>query len=220
MFNSKLIAFAIVAASVVSSQATVTLQFSTGSAKLTNIQNAAGNATGGLRWGIVVDTSAAVQNGFDAGGLNYDGFVFPTAGSGLFLKKGDGSATTDDYFYFASSGNTTLASASGTDAGTNVISQLVGLPLTGGVLAGQKFALMWFDTTTSNDGDKYGFMTDASFVLPADSQTVNFNAAVLGVDPIRLASNTLGTVAAPVPEPSRMMLLGFGLIGLFFRRRR
>lgn len=203
----------------VSSQATVTLQFSTASAKLTNIQNAAGNATGGLRWGIVVDTSVA-QNGFDSSGTSYDGFSFPSAGSGLMLSKGDGSGLTDDYFYFASSGNTTLASAGGTDSGTNVISSLAGLPLTGGVQAGQQFALIWFDTTTSNDGDKYGFLTNPAFVLPSDGNTVNFNTAVLGADPVRLASNVFGEGPAVVPEPSRLMLLGLGFFGLFFRRRR
>lgn len=219
MSKSILIAIGLLATSVVSSYATVTLQFSTASAKLTNIQNAAGNAAGGLRWGIVVDTSIG-QTGFDASGLNYDGFAFPSAGSGLFLSKGDGSAVTDDFFYFASTGNTTLPTAGGTDSGSNVISQLAGLPLTGGVVAGQQFGLIWFDTTTSNDGDKYGFLTNAAFILPSDGNTVNFNAAVLGADPVRLAANTLGGGAGPVPEPSRMMLLGFGLVGLFFRRRR
>ncbi|MBE7497901.1 MAG: PEP-CTERM sorting domain-containing protein [Verrucomicrobiaceae bacterium] len=196
----------------ISAQATVTLQFSTASAKLTNIQNAAGTAAGGLRWGIVVDTT---NNGFDANGLNYDGFTFPAAGSGLFLSKGDGSATTDDFFYFAATGNTTLASAGGTDSGTNVISQLAGLPLSGGVTAGDQFALIWFDTTTANVGDKYGFYTDPSFVIPNDGNTVNFNSTVLGPDPVRLASNTFG-----VPEPSRVAFFALGLLGFLARRRR
>jgi PEP-CTERM motif len=203
-----------------SSYATVTLQFSTSSAKLTNIQNAAGNATGGLRWGIVINTDTPAT-GFDANGLNYDGFTFPTAGNGVFLANGVTGLPTDDFFFFGATLNTTLATVSGTDSGTNVIPSISGVPIgVNGIGAGDNFALIWFDTSTTNDGDKYGFLYDSSFTiplnLPADGATLDYSPNFVGADPVRLASNTLGAV----PEPSRLMLLGIGGLGLLFRRRR
>jgi hypothetical protein len=200
--------------------ATVTLQFSSLGAKLSNIQNAAGTATGGLNWGIVISTTA---NGFASSGAAYDGFVLPSPrnDSGTFLSAG--GSLTDDYFYWGTTANaantTTLASSGGTESGTNVINSIVGVPLTGAITAGDRFAIMWFDTGgSSSNGAKYGFL-DSGFVLPSEGSTTDFSSTYVGTDPTRLASNTFGG-AAPVPEPSRMMLLGFGLIGLFFRRRR
>jgi hypothetical protein len=218
MNKFKLLALSAFLASAIGSQATVTLQFSTASAKLTNIQNDAGTASGNLRWGIVVDTT---NNGFYHNGTNtYDGFTFPAAGAGVFLNQGDVGTgpTTDDFFYFGASNNLTLSSVPGTDAGTNAIGTLSGVPLASGVSAGDTFALIWFDTSTTNDGDKYGFFTDPAFIIPADGSTVNFNQVVGGTDPVRNASFTLGAVA--IPEPSRALLAGFGLLGFLMRRRR
>lgn len=203
----------------VPSYATVTLQFSTASAKLTNIQNAAGNAAGGLRWGIVIDTAG---NGFDSNGTNYDGFTFPSSGTGTFLANGVTATATDDFFYWG--GGTTLATISGTDSGTNAISSISSVPFgTNGISAGDPFALIWFDAATTNDGDKYGFLVISGgadpFVIPSDGSTTSYSPNFAGTDPVRLASNTLG-VAGPVPEPSRVLLLGFGALSLVFRRRR
>jgi hypothetical protein len=211
MSKTKLLLLTCLIVSSVESYATVSLQFSTASAKLTNIQNAAGDAAGGLRWGIVVSTTNA---SFDAGGASYDGFTFPASGNMVTLANGTTGLATDDVFYWA--GSLTTASAGGTDSGTNLIGTINGVPLTGGISTGDPFALMWFDSSATNDGDKYGFLTDASFVIPADSATIDYSGLFLGPDPVRLASNTLGAV----PEPSRFLLAGLGLLGLVMRRRR
>jgi hypothetical protein len=55
------------------------------------------------------------------------------------------------------------------------------------------------------DGDP---LTDGSFVDYATDQSVNYMAKVVGSD------------AAPVPEPSTMLLLSAGIGGLLFARRR
>jgi hypothetical protein len=193
-------------------QATSTLQFNSASVKATGFDNAAGNAAGGLSYGIIIDTG---RTGFADLGANYDGFVMPSSGSGLFLARGVDASVTDDFFFW--NGQTTLATITGTDGGTNALSTSFGnIPNgTNGVDAGDPFAIIWFDSNTS-DGSKYGFLTNALFVIPSDTATVPVANAFPGIDNPRLAGNTLGAV----PEPSRMMLLGFGLVGFFFRRRR
>lgn len=88
-----------------------------------------------------------------------------------------------------------------------------------GVTAGDAFALVWFDSNSTAVGAKYGLFTHASFVLPAnDGGTYSYGTPFMGTDPIRSASNTFA--ASVIPEPSRALLLFFGMAGLMMRRRR
>ena len=210
------IAFSLIAAAS-AANAAVTLSFATGSSKLTHIQNAAGTATGGLRYGIVVDT---IGNGFYSSGTSYDGFAFPASGTGLFLSQENGTGT-DDYFY--NFGTTTIASVAGTDGGNNAVTGTLILNKDlsiseNGISAGDRFALIWFDSLSTADEAKYGFLTVVGMNLPANGVSMTNGLAGLfeGTDPVRTASFTLGAV----PEPSRALFFGFGLIGVFFRRRR
>lgn len=194
-------------------RAASTIQFNSGSAKATGFDNFAGNATGGLSYGIVMDTTG---NGFSGSGSNYDSFTMPATSSGLYLSRASDSSVTDDFFFW--NGQTTLATISGTDGGTNGLSTTFGnIPNgTNGITAGDAFAIVWFDSGSAT-GNKYGFLTDPLFVVPSDSFTVSVaSASALANVSSYSPSNTLGAV----PEPSRMMLLGLGLIGVFFRRRR
>ena len=204
---------------VTSASAAVSLSFSTASSKLTNIQNAAGDASGGLFYGIIVDTSG---NGFSANGIDYDGFTLPAANSGQFLSTSLG-VVTDDYFYWT--GASTVASVGGTDGGPNAVTGTFTLnkDLTAGengITSGDAFALIWFDSGAAADGDKYGFLNVAGMNLPADggSLTSGLSGLFAGADPIRSASLTFGGTAAP--EPSRTVLAFFGLAMVGLRRRR
>lgn len=202
---------------------TVTMQFSQSSvARATGFANHAGVGTGGMRWGIVIDAgSNALQGG------SYD--VFDTSVSG-FLSVG--GVTTDDYYFaggltVASVGSTPTIPSGNDPGGTGVISQLTNVAIpygTGGIGSGDAFSLIWFDGASAANS-YYGMLANtgptAAFTLPNDGDTVSYAAYFAGTtaDPIK-AANLQFPGAAPVPEPSRMMLLGFGLIGLFFRRRR
>lgn len=208
-----------------SAEATVTLQFngSFNSGILSNLANAAGTVSNGMRWGIIVSTSDA---SFAGSGANYDAYNAGVTTEG-FLSFG--GLTTDDYFIPGTltadssgllEGDFTTPGANGSIvddmAGVALTGDLAGLGLGAGITTGDKFALVWFSDNTSLDNSKYGFLTDASFIIPSNSALQDYGPAFAGADSTRPASNTFGTV----PEPSRMMLLGFGLVGLFFRRRR
>jgi hypothetical protein len=211
--------------------ATVTLSFSGTGARAIGFLDASGNAVAGMRYGILIDSG---NDGFAPG--TYASFdTSATVGNPVNVPLQAGGFS-NDYFYTASTGNTTVASigSSGADAGgAGAIGSLQFAPLQGELAAAlpstftgassYKFGIIWFDTTTAG-GPHYGFYTDNStFVLPSSGTSVPFNTPFVGTlgpgDGPKLASYTFSG-AAPVPEPSRMMLLGFGLIGLFFRRRR
>lgn len=179
--------------------------------------NTAGTPTNGMQWGIIVDTGG---DGFDGGGTAYN---FMAAGSTTNAFMNVGGAATDDYF--VSSGAVTSDSSAALESGFTVSGGNgtignIAVTYSNGIAAGQSFALVWFNSNSAAVGDRYGFLNIGQ-VMPADNlPAVDMSAPFAGVDPARAASNTFTSGAAPIPEPSRMMLLGFGLVGLFFRRRR
>jgi hypothetical protein len=94
--------------------------------------------------------------------------------------------------------------------------------------AGQKFALLWFNTatgatTTLATGDLYGIVTDNTWVLPTVSSTLGFSTSPSGSNPY-LTQTSPGAatllVGSTVPEPGMASLSLLGFAGLFFRRRR
>jgi hypothetical protein len=182
-----------------------------------NLANAAGVATNGMRWGIVVDTSG---NGFSGGGASYDGFASSGTTDGFF---GFGGSMSDDYYIAgATTVDATAVFPSGDFGGStpgfgSIVDDLI-VNYANGVSANDSFALVWFDSNSTAVGAKYGFFTHASFVLPTDGNTSSFGTPFQGPDPIRAASNTFA--GAIIPEPSRALLLLGGVVGLFLRRRR
>ncbi|MEQ1747850.1 MAG: PEP-CTERM sorting domain-containing protein [Prosthecobacter sp.] len=213
-----------------------TLQFSTAAGRSTRHATAtsgdygplAGNDVGGLNWGIVVDTSATQLGLADFSGAGQNASNSYFAFSSLVtvsqtLRNGIGGLTDD--LYFASANFSSDSSGFGvTGNGAGGFGTLTNIALpnysSAGIAAGQKFALIWFNDNTAetNGVDKYGFFYDSSFVLPADAGgSTPMGGIFAGLESSdKLANITFGAI----PEPSRMMLLGFGLVGLFYRRRR
>jgi len=176
-----------------------------------NISNAAGTPTNGMQWGIVVET---VGSTFTGGGTSYNAYTAGPTTAGFLSVNG---AVTHDYYI---PGTTTQnGSVWGTGNGS-ILDDINNIPLTNGLAAGDKFALIWFSSnpgaSTSGTGDTYGFFTDASFVLPTDGNSGDYGPAFVS-NPSLVGNNPF---LAPIPEPSRMLLLGFGAVaGLMVRRR-
>jgi hypothetical protein len=204
------------------SYATTTLIFSSASGRLSGFGNAAGVATNGLRWGLVIDT---LGDGFDSSFVNttYDSFI--NSSSGFISATTSGvSSVSDDYFFTPASLPVTADAGAGsgeTGNQTSSITSAVGAPngsdgLIANVTTGDKFAIIWFDATPS-EGSAYGlYHNPTAFLLPASGASVNLSSNFAGNDSVKAANLNF----TAVPEPSRALLFGLGLIGLFIRRRR
>ncbi len=217
-FLSALLLFA----ATCSSHATVSLQFGVlGEGRATGFANSDSVATNGMRWGIVVSTGTSGYNagaGFNAG--TYDTFDINTSG---FLSVG--GVPTDDYYvaHPTSALTATSSATNGDPGGAGGILTINPVPFGGAssIAANNPFQIIWFEGAATA-GAEYGMMGNSLFLIPGDTGVVSFASTVFGgstADPIKPANLTFPG-AGPVPEPSRMMLLGFGLAGLFFRRRR
>ncbi|BCU76064.1 hypothetical protein [Luteolibacter sp. LG18] len=200
--------------------ATVTLTISgVGTGALTSLADSSSSTANGLVWGIVVDASG---NGFDT--ANYQGGWTLNTTAGGILMPGSG----DDVLYIATSNNLTATSL-GTGGGVGSAISIAGLTLNGGLgvqgsgstlgtVAGDSFAIIWFDRTTLlggtvAGGSKFGIVTDPGLKLPGDGSNVGYNPLFTSVDPVRPTNLTF------VPEPSAALLGAFGALALLRRRR-
>jgi hypothetical protein len=188
-----------------------TLQFSNGGTGATNFADQNGTVTNGMRWGIIISSTNST---FNAG--SYDPFDATLSG---FLSVG--GVATDDYYFATGTVTGPLGDPffTGVEAGNGGISTANGVPSTGDLVpnvnGGDSFGIIWFASSTANENDYYGFMTDASFLLPS-SGTVAFTSPFVGEDPIRSATFQFQAI----PEPSRFLLIGLaGLVGIMRRRR-
>lgn len=217
---------------VVKVSATSTLQFSN-VGRLTGF-SAHGDVDGtdGMRWGLVIDTArdgwAGMGTSGSANAAKYDAFDNSVS---QFLSVG-GVVTTDYYFTPAALPTTSTQSALNLDlGGVGGIVSAVGVPngtdvsRPAGFDTGDPFAVIWFDGA-SIDGNYYGLYsnfaptspTGFEFILPASGSLVSYSSPFNSATPeaIKQANIQFGSV----PEPSRVMLLGLGGLGLVFRRRR
>jgi len=206
-------------------KASVTLQFSNFGTNVyaSGFANNAGAATDGMYWGIVVDTA---KNGFAGNGATgYSAFATPTTAGFLSFN----GVATDDYFVPASSFAQFFQTADATGAGNGGHGTIAdttpgNINLTG-ALAGASsdpFSLIWFNNTTQSAsmgaGQFYGMYAPANFVLPNDTQTVDFSATNFSGANVVRSANLAFTSA--VPEPSTSLLALLGGMGLMMRRRR
>lgn len=198
----------------------ITLRFGqTGVARATGFADASGSIATGLSWGIIVDSSG---NGFADGSYN----VFDNTVGGFLSASGGNAAIAADDYFVPSGLVTGAASATGTDSavtgGAITLMSSIFNSYPSGVGSGDAFKIVWFNSTPGA-GTFYGTLGNtgatAPFVLPSDGADQSYAAFFVGNEPTK-TTNLQFPGAAPIPEPSRMMLLGFGLVGLFFRRRR
>ncbi len=217
--KSFLFVFFLVLVFATGAHATVTIQFSEPFAGgiPSNFANSAGVITNGMQWGIVVDTTG---NGFANSGTSYDAYAAGVTTAGFLGANG---SLSDDYYIpgtVTKNGAGLFEGDFTTQAGNgSIVDDLTSIALANGISAGDKFSLVWFSTSTSGAGDRYGYFNDASFLVPADGATTSYGAPFVGNDSPRSATNTFAAISG-APEPSRMLLVGFGALGLMMRRRR
>ena len=200
--------------------ATVTLHFNDAytTGLPNNLANATGTVSNGMRWGIVVSTTDA---SFAGGGTSYDAFGAGSATAGFLSHNG---VVTDDYYLpgtLTTDGSFLALGDGGTTAGAGSIVDDLAVSLTNGVSVNDLFALIWFGSAGNGSaaGDKYGLFTSPSFIMGADGTDPVYGTPFAGNDPVRTASNTFQNPSL-VPEPSRVLFLALGSMGLLMRRRR
>lgn len=200
------------------SNATVTLQFAqTGVGRASNFGNASDPgpsvATNGMSWGLVISTADA---SFEGSGV-YDPIVNPTISQ--FLTKNNGAVVTDDWYHATglSTVNSTATGVNGDLGGAGSITSATNVPFgVNGIGQNDVFGIIWM-ATAPTASSYYGLLTNPAFLIPADSGNVSYAGTVFnGPDPLKPANQQF----AAVPEPSRMILIALGSIGLAARRRR
>ena len=164
--------------------------------------SASADGVNGMTWGLVVDSSGATFGGAvltDLATLLQD-FVVPAIAS----PANPVQIGTSNYYFARAQANTASGPPPTFLSG---LMNTVQLNLVGDVGTGDAAGLLWLPGTTAA-GQSFGFF-DLSTTLPSDAATIS-PSSVAG-----RATNVIG-----VPEPSRAVLAGLGLLGLFFRRRR
>jgi hypothetical protein len=164
--------------------------------------NFASTPTNGMTWGIVVDTS---PGGTDLS-LISDGIGPLTITSDGFLSV-DGTVTPDYYFWNDSALTANQTTTDGPPPSFSLGYIGTTGPLTtdeNGVEAGDPFGIIWFQSNGSG-GDYYGFLTDPSFVLPADGDTLDFSSDISSAD------KPADYMVSEIPEPSPLTLAFGGL---------
>ncbi|WP_035609659.1 PEP-CTERM sorting domain-containing protein [Haloferula sp. BvORR071] len=210
--NKLIVTFLALAASFTAANAAVTVAFNAPfagglSSGFTTTAGVAG--TNGLKWGIIVDTTG---NGLLS---TYDQVAL-VQGTSVSLTTNGGTATGDRLIFAAnltsdsSQGGQALESDFATPGGNGGVDGLSFALAANGIAVGQAFSIVWFDSSTN----KAGSLSNAQFLVPADGQTVTYDAPFVGVDPVRQASNI-----SFVPEPSSLLLGALGVFGLIRRRR-
>ena len=231
-----------------SAQAAVTMGFSTGTNAAEGWTNSLGSQNSAMVWGIIVDsagdgfdgfaaaTTSSVDGGilYTAGALYDPGFILqgtsgasPTGGlpNGQLLKVA-GLATDDRLFI-----STNLMALVSSQAR---ITSLSAFNYAADMAAGDKYAIVWFDSTTlgtspTSGGTKYGAWTKNGAgptdgtLLPVDpgsyTTAATGPAGIFGADNSGIGQSLKTASLVAIPEPSAALLGIVGALGLLRRRR-
>jgi hypothetical protein len=226
-------------ASAVSAHSAVSMGFSTGTNAAEGWANSSGSKTATMVWGIIVDT---LGDGFDGlstgnplnttvdGGTLFGGNTTYDAGFTLSgttaLPTGQllnvGGVASDDRLFIS---NTAMVLVSGDVR----ITALNNFSYDANMAAGDKYAIVWFDSTTVGSvvagGSKWGawFKDGAAvnngLIMPADPGSYTTSAGPAGNFGADGAAGTKQANLQFVPEPSSMLLGLLGAVGLLRRRR-
>jgi fibronectin-binding autotransporter adhesin len=160
--------------------------------------------------GATLNKSAEIQAALNTDRATYDAYVASNIAD--WNNRALNAQGTHDLLNFTTSGRTLIGTADSTET-IRVTSTGYGLKL------GDIFDLVdWFGIAGMTNIHTGGssFIDGSSKVGDLDLSGITLGAG-LGWDATQFASYGVLIV---VPEPSRMLLLMFGLLGLFFRRRR
>ena len=159
----------------------------------------------GLIWGLVVDSSSSTFSGTATADLAAAlvGFSVPA----IAATSTPTQIGSSDYYFIRSQAD---SSSSGPPTFASGFFNTVKFDLSSPVGTTDAVGLLWLGDGTTANGDSFGFQ-DIGNTLPGDGADITSGFTASGA----LASNVIG-----VPEPSRAVLAGLGLLGLFFRRRR
>jgi hypothetical protein len=173
--------------------------------KTSGFGNSTTASVNNLVWGLVVNSASASFAGSTVSALAValEGYSIPAIAS----TSTPSQIGTSDFYFVRSQ---TDSSSSGPPSFTDGFFNNVKFDLSSPVGTGDAAGLLWFAEGTTNSGDHFGFQ-DIGSVLPGDGSDITSGFTATGA----LASNVIG-----IPEPSRAVLAGLGLMGLFFRRRR
>ena len=198
--------------SVATLNAATTLQFSAGTGGLTD----AANVIDRYIWGILVDTN---RDGFVPLAYQYVAdFVYPSTGtlqhvmSVRYAHLGNPGVpfATDDILILSS---TPLFLSSGSNRATSLQ-----VTYSGGIDAGDPYALIWFDATTVGTAalaeTHFGILTGTAAVLQNDSGGVVAQSDFVNMP------RSMNQQLLAVPEPSIMGFTLFGLSLAALRRKR
>lgn len=218
--NNLVLMVALLAASCLSSVASVTLVFTTPALyRATNWLDGSGVSTTNMVWGIVVD---AAGNGFRPGEYLPD-FAYASGSPGIspppYALQTESGATDDLLILSPNLMGTVNTPSDVASVGMNQITVLPSIPYSPGNLEGAKYRVIWFDQTvlsgTAQYGTQYGmFELPVLNTMPPDAQVINVASDFAGADAPK------SMVYQLVPEPTAALLSAAGGISLLVRRKR
>lgn len=179
-------------------------------------------------WSVI----AAVTINLDGGVLYGDNTSSPLADGRLVYAVASASNTFSGPVGGSfTSGDEVILGSWGIDSvGTGVagaFSTALVFDLSASVVAGKQIAIYWFSdlsvgSLSPSMGDKYGFYSDPSWLIPADGNTLGYSVETIAIGgSVSNSSTVANLVVSAVPEPATFgLVFGSAALGMVACRRR